>query len=112
MKNNCYKITYIIYYLYMKKDSFLYKALCESVNGVSYPSSKRLAGFIGWCAVQIIILAGVVLSYIKTQTLSEGLIGLIDFDMVTSATLLGLSSITRIFKGDKTAVGSNEKTGE
>ena len=91
----------------MKLNEFIQRSLCEGKE----PSSKRLAGIIGWITCQIIIIAAVVISFIMTNGLVEGLIGLIDFDMATSAALLGLATITRAFAGNQTSIGK-EKTDE
>jgi hypothetical protein len=84
-----------------KKDSFWYLAHCES--GV--PSSKRLWGGVGFCICQLCILAATILSFIHTGEMSGTVSSLIDFDLGISATLLGLSTITRMFEGNKTTLG-------
>lgn len=81
----------------MNKNSFLYRAHCEKGS----PSSKRLYGGIGWVAVQISILAATILSLIQIGELTTILSGLIEFDMITSAALLGLSTITGAFSGGR-----------
>ena len=86
------------------KNSFLYLAHCES--GV--PSSKRLWGGIGFCICQLCILAATVLSFVHTGEMSGTVSSLIDFDLGISATLLGLSTLTRAFSGNKTTIGKKE----
>lgn len=81
----------------MNKNSFLYRAHCEKGS----PSSKRLYGGIGWITVQISILAATILSLIQIGELTTILSGLIEFDMITSAALLGLSTITGAFSGGR-----------
>ena len=90
------------------KSSFWYLAHCES--GV--PSSKRLWGGIGFCICQLCILAATVLSFIHTGEMSGTVSGLIDFDLGISATLLGLSTLTRMFGGNKTTIGNNKTNNE
>lgn len=85
----------------MEKKGFLYLAHCES--GV--PSSKRFWGGIGFLVCQLCIIAATVFSIIKTGELSGTVSSLIDFDMGISATLLGLSTITRAFGGNKMVIG-------
>ena len=83
------------------KSSFWYLAHCES--GV--PSSKRLWGGIGFGICQACILTATILSFIHTGEMSSTVSSLIDFDLGISATLLGLSTITRMFGGNKTTIG-------
>lgn len=80
---------------------FFYQAHCEG----NEPSSKRLWGAIGYGAVQICLIVATALSLVKTGELSSTITGLLDFDLVTSASLLGLSTITRAFGGSNTKVG-------
>lgn len=85
---------------------FFYKAHCEGKS----PSSKRLWGAVGFATVQLCILAATILCLSKTGELSEALKGLLDFDLVTSAALLGLSTIAGAFGGGrKLSVGTTEK---
>lgn len=90
----------------MANNSFLYRVHCE--KGV--PSSKRLYGGIGWITVQICILAATILSLIQTGELTQILSGLIEFDMVTSAALLGLSTITGMFSGGRSISSTTTTT--
>lgn len=85
------------------KESFLYKAHCE--NGI--PSSKRFWGGVGYCIVQVCLVVTATLSLIKTGGLDSMVSNLIEFDLITSASLLGLSTITRVFGGTKTSVGNS-----
>ncbi len=87
----------------MNNKGFLYSAHCE--KGV--PSSKRFWGGIGFAICQLCIIAATVLSFIHTGELSGTVSSLIDFDLGISATLLGLSTITRMFQ-DKTSIGKTE----
>lgn len=89
----------------MKDKGFLYSAHCE--NGV--PSSKRFWGGIGFAICQLCIIAATVLSFVHTGELSGMVSSLIDFDLGISATLLGLSTITRMFQGNKTSIGKFEE---
>ena len=84
---------------------YLYLAHCESGT----PSSKRFWGGIGFGICQLCILAATVLSFIHTGELSGTVSSLIDFDLVTSASLIGLTTIMRTFGGNRTSI-SNEKT--
>ena len=90
------------------KSSFWYLAHCES--GV--PSSKRLWGGIGFCICQLCILAATILSFIHTGEMSPTVSSLIDFDLGISATLLGLSTLTRAFGGNKTTIGKEKENAE
>lgn len=85
--------------------SFFYEAHTEK----GAPSSKRLYGGIGFIVCQLCIIAATVLSLSMTGELSNTVASLIDFDMVASTALLGLSTITRAFGGNKTDI-SNEKS--
>lgn len=88
----------------MNKGSFLYQSHCE--NG--RPSSKRLYGGIGWMTVQLCVIAATVLSLCLTQELSYIIKDLLEMDLIVSASLLGLSTITGIFgKGRSVSVGGN-----
>lgn len=90
------------------KNTFWYLAHCE--KGV--PSSKRLWGGVGFCICQVCILAATVLSFIHTGEMSGTVSSLIDFDLGISATLLGLSTITRVFEGNKSTIGGKKKDEE
>ena len=91
-----------------KKSDFLYLAHCES--GV--PSSKRLWGGIGFAVCQCCIIAATVLCFVHTGELSGTVSSLIDFDLGISAALLGLSTITRAFGGNKSTIGNERKKEE
>lgn len=90
------------------RSSFWYLAHCES--GV--PSSKRLWGGIGFGICQACILAATILSFVHTGEMSPTVSSLIDFDLGVSATLLGLSTLTRMFGGNKTVIGNNKTDNE
>ena len=93
----------------MNKDSFLYIAHCEE----NRPSSKRLYGGIGWMTVQLCMVAATILSLCITQELSYIIKDLLEMDLIVSASLLGLSTITGIFgKGRSVTIGSAEKKKE
>lgn len=77
----------------MNKNSFIYQA--HSEKGV--PSSKRLWGGIGYGTFQICVVAATILSLIITKELSSYVKDLLEVDLITSAALLGLSSITGAF---------------
>ena len=81
---------------------FFYEAHCE--NGE--PSSKRLWGGVGFATVQVCLFAATVLSLVKTGELSTPLENLLDFDLVTSASLIGLNTITRMFGNNKTSISN------
>lgn len=84
----------------MKKYTFSeYLQLAHSEH--SMPSSKRLYGAIGYVTVQTCLLSATILSLVRTGELSSILSGLIEFDLVTSAALLGLSTITGAFGGGR-----------
>lgn len=84
------------------KNNFLYAAHCE----FNSPSSKRLYGGIGFITVQCCLISATILSLVKTGELSGTISSLLDFDLITSASLLGLSTITRAFGNNKTTIGS------
>lgn len=88
-----------------KEKSFLYKAHCEG----NEPSSKRLWGGIGFATVQICLVAATVLSLVKTGELSSMISNLLDFDLITSASLIGLNTIMRTFNGNKTSIGNDKQ---
>lgn len=88
-----------------KKDGFLYLAHCE--NGV--PSSKRLWGGVGFFICQLCIVTATILCFVHTGELSPTVSSLIDFDLGISATLLGLSTITRVFGGNSSTIGGAKK---
>lgn len=79
------------------KSSFIYKAHCEN----NYPSSKRLYGGIGYVTFQLCVLAATVISLCMSGELSDTVKSLLDIDIITSASLLGLSSITSAFGGSR-----------
>jgi hypothetical protein len=83
------------------KNKFLYEVHCE--GGI--PSSKRFYGGIGFVTVQLCLIAATIISLIQTKELSGTIASLLDFDLATSAALLGLSTITRIFDKSKTTIG-------
>lgn len=83
------------------KNRFIYNAHCE--GGI--PSSKRLYGGIGFITVQLCLITATIISLIQTKELSGTLTSLLDFDLATSAALLGLSTVTRIFDRGKTTIG-------
>lgn len=84
----------------MKKYSFkeyFYLAHCEKGS----PSSKRLWGAFGFAVVQLCLIAATVLSFVKTGELSNPVSNLLEFDLITSAALLGLSTIAGAFGGGR-----------
>ena len=85
----------------MEEKGFIYQAHCSG----GYPSSKRFWGGIGFAICQLCIIAATILSFIHTDGLSGTVSSLIDFDLGISATLLGLSTITRMFGNNKTSIG-------
>lgn len=94
---------------FMFKDGgFLYLAHCES----GIPSSKRFWGGIGYCVCQLCILAATILCFVKTGELNSTVSSLIDFDLGISATLLGLSTITRAFAGNNMVLGRKKEETE
>ena len=84
----------------MGEKGFLYTAHCEG----DYPSSKRLYGGIGFITVQCCLITATIISLVKTGELSPTLSNLLDFNLLTSASLLGLSTITRAFGKNKTTI--------
>lgn len=94
-----------------EKDSFIYKAHCE--KGI--PSSKRLWGAIGYLTFQISVLAATILSLCMTTTLSQTIKDLLEVDLITSASLLGISTIVGAFgNGRSVSIGktNNKKENE
>lgn len=89
----------------MVDKGFLYTAHCEG----DYPSSKRLYGGIGFITVQCCLITATIISLVKTGELSPTLSNLLDFNLLTSASLLGLSTITRAFGKNKTTIMKKEK---
>lgn len=89
----------------MRDKGFLYTAHCEG----DYPSSKRLYGGIGFITVQCCLITATIISLVKTGELSPTLSNLLDFNLLTSASLLGLSTITRAFGKNKTTITKKEK---
>lgn len=89
----------------MGEKGFLYTAHCEG----DYPSSKRLYGGIGFITVQCCLITATIISLVKTGELSPTLSNLLDFNLLTSASLLGLSTITRAFGKNKTTITKKEK---
>lgn len=89
----------------MVEKGFLYTAHCEG----DYPSSKRLYGGIGFITVQCCLITATIISLVKTGELSPTLSNLLDFNLLTSASLLGLSTITRAFGKNKTTITKKEK---
>lgn len=81
----------------MNKKNFIYLAHCE--NGE--PSSKRLWGGIGYGTFQLCVLAATILSLVITKELSSYVKDLLEIDLITSAALLGLSTITGVFGGGR-----------
>ena len=75
------------------KNSFIYKAHCENDR----PSSKRLWGAIGYLTFQVSVLAATILSLCMTTTLSQTIKDLLEVDLITSASLLGISTIVGAF---------------
>lgn len=89
----------------MGEKGFLYTAHCEG----DYPSSKRLYGGIGFITVQCCLITATIISLVKTGELSPTLSNLLDFNLLTSASLLGLSTITKAFGKNKTTITKKEK---
>ena len=89
----------------VNKKGFWYLAHCEFDS----PSSKRLWGGIGFGICQCCIVAATILCFVHTGELSGTVSSLIDFDLGISAALLGLSTLTRAFGGNKTSVGNNKE---
>lgn len=95
----------------MKQYSFkeyFYLAHCEKGS----PSSKRLWGGIGFAVVQLCLIAATILSFTKTGELSSLISNLLEFDLITSAALLGLSTIAGAFGGGKNVNIGNSKVEE
>ena len=85
------------------KNSFIYKAHCEN----NIPSSKRLWGAIGYLTFQVSVLAATILSLCMTTTLSQTIQDLLEIDLITSASLLGISTIVGAFGGGRSvAIGT------
>lgn len=78
----------------MKFSEFLYKS--HSEHGKE-PSSKRFWGGVMIGCSQIILIAATVLSFIHGDGITNVIKDLIEMDIVVGATLLGLTSVTRIF---------------
>jgi len=70
--------------------------LAHSENGA--PSSKRIYGGIAVVAVQLCLMAAVVLAFVNHAELSTVLKELLEVDLITGASLLGLNSVTKIFE--------------
>lgn len=77
----------------MKFSEFM--RLAHSESGA--PSSKRLYGAIIVVTVQLCIMAAVVLAFVNHFELSIILKELLEVDLITGASLLGLNSVTKIF---------------
>ena len=85
------------------KNSFIYKAHCEN----NRPSSKRLWGAIGYLTFQVSVLAATILSLYMTTTLSQTIKDLLEVDLITSASLLGISTIVGAFgNGRSVSIGT------
>ena len=84
---------------------FLYKAHCEQGTN---PSSKRLWGAVMLSCSQLILIVATTLSFISGDGITSIIKDLIEMDIVVGATLLGLTSVTRVFNNNSiTSNGSN-----
>lgn len=91
----------------MIQNSFIWKAHCEG----NVPSSKRLWGGVMVGCSQLILIAATVLSFIAGAGITEVLKDLIELDIIVGSSLIGLTSVTRMF-GDKSITASNTNTQE
>ena len=88
-------------------NNFIYEAHCE--DGV--PSSKRLWGGIMVGCSQIILIAATILSFVAGTGITETIKDLIEMDIVVGSSLIGLTTVTRIF-GDRSISASNKPSEE
>ena len=79
------------------KDSFIYRAHCQGEGAV--PSSKRFWGAIMVGCSQLILIIAVTLSFIKGTGITLVLKSLIELNIITGSSLIGLTSVARIFDG-------------
>lgn len=87
----------------MSFTSFLYQSHCEG----NIPSSKRIyGGFMILCS-QIIIIIATILSFIHGNGITSTLKDLIEMDIIVGSTLIGLTTVSRIFK-DGSSVSTNQ----
>lgn len=89
----------------MTLKEFIYDVHCENDR----PSSKRFYGGIGYITVQLCVIAATILSLVKTGMLSETVHSLLDIDLITSASLIGLNTIMRTVKGVTTSIGEKKE---
>ncbi len=84
---------------------FLEEAHCEN----HVPSSKRLWGAIMVLCSQIILIAATILSFIAGTGITDVIKDLIQLDIIVGSSLIGLTSITRMFGpgGTGTIAASN-----
>lgn len=92
----------------MDKNSFIYQAHCEKGR----PSSKRLWGAIGYLTFQVSVLAATIISLCMTTALSQTIKDLLEVDLITSASLLGISTIAGVFGSRSIAIGKEVKKKE
>lgn len=88
---------------------FFYQAHCERDS----PSSKRLYGGIAWVICQMCLVIACILSFINGDGITDVLKDMWEFDLITSAALLGLSTITGMFgNGKNVTIGNTTKITE
>jgi hypothetical protein len=87
----------------MSIKDFIYKSHCEGDN----PSSKRLYGGVMIICSQLILIVATVLSFINGSGITSTIKDLIEIDIIVGSTLLGLTTVSRIFK-DGSSISSNK----
>jgi len=92
----------------MDKNNFLYQAHCEHGK----PSVKLLYGGIGFMLIQICICTFVIVSIIRGDAPTGVFKDFFFFNLSISATLLGLTTLTNIFNGNKYSEPPKEKEPE
>ena len=88
----------------MSLKDFIYKSHCEGSN----PSSKRLYGGLMIICSQLILIVATILSFINGAGITSTIKDLIEIDIIVGSTLLGLTTMSRIFK-DGSSISSNKQ---
>lgn len=84
---------------------YIYKVHCE--NGC--PSSKRLYGGLMIVCSQLILITATILSFIDGTGITTIIKELIETDIVIGSMLIGLNTITSVFKSG-TSITNQQKT--
>lgn len=87
----------------MSIKNFIYKSHCEG----DAPSSKRLyGGFMILCS-QVILIVATILSFVNGTGITSTIKDLIEIDIIVGSSLIGLTTISRVFNGGGSVSSTN-----